>query len=132
MPISYDNQDAYAFWHCMHLAMFTGLPLAFKDVITVLFLSFFSLSFSPPSLHVDLSTCRTLELFVFFPGLLLPLTVILCLSPLYFFKRFVFPPRPSFYSLSLCFCYVYSHHFYVRHKNNRLFSHHRKPFFQTS
>lgn len=25
MPISDDSPDAHAFWHCMHLAMFTGL-----------------------------------------------------------------------------------------------------------
>lgn len=31
--ISYDGPSAHAFWHCGHLAMFTGLPDVFKDVI---------------------------------------------------------------------------------------------------
>lgn len=31
--ISYDGLNAHAFWHCGHLAMFTGLPDVFKDVI---------------------------------------------------------------------------------------------------
>lgn len=66
MPISYDNADAHAFWHRVHLAMFTDLSVALKDVITLLSPPpQFSLSSSPPSLHVDLSTCCALVLFVF-------------------------------------------------------------------
>lgn len=120
MPISYDNPDAHAFWHCMHLAMFT---VAFKDVITRLFFSCFSLSFFPLSLHVDRSTCRILDLFVFIQVYFCPWLFFMPLTFLLFQEICVFQLRPSFYHLSpfvlalLCILSSFS----VRHKNNRLF-----------
>lgn len=122
MPISYDNPDAHAFWHRMHLAMLTGLPVAFKDAIPLLFLSCFSLSSSPLSLHVVLSTCHPLDLFVFIQIYFCP-SLFFYTSPRFTFSRDVLVPRPSFYHLSLfalfLLCILSS--FSVRHKNNRLF-----------
>lgn len=80
MPISDDSPDAHAFWHCMHLAMFTGL-CCFRRRDGSLVFSCFSLSVSPLSPNVDLSSCHILDRFVFgfCPALLL-------LPPVYFLK----------------------------------------------
>ncbi len=73
------------------------------------------LTFSLPSIHsrwsIYLSYFRSL---CFYPGLLLPLTVFLCLSPFYFFKRFVSFSCVLPFTISLPLywpCYIYSHHF---------------------
>lgn len=110
MPISYDNPDAHAFWHCVHLEMFSGLPVV---VVFILYHTFLS-----PRRH---------------PFLLIYLHVILQI--LWFFTKFIFTfllfqgisclcvLRPSFYYLPpfalrlLCIRSSFS----VRHKNNRLF-----------
>lgn len=119
MPISYDNPDAHAFWHRVHLAMFAGLPVAFKDAIALicnLFLPFF-----PPSIPTCWSIyplqCRSL---CFYPGWLLTPTAS---PPFNFFSgfasfhrtlHFTVPPLQLFL---LCMLSSSS----VRHKNNRLF-----------
>lgn len=122
MPISYDNPDAHAFWHCMHLAMFTGLSVAFKDVIPCLFFFCFTLSFSLLSLHVDLSSCHTLDLFVYIQVYFCSWLFFIPVTFLLFQEIFVFQLCPSFYvSPIVLFLLCILSSFSVRHKNNRLF-----------
>lgn len=111
MPISYDNPDAHAFWHCVHLEMFAGLPVAFKEMIGMSFLSSVTLSFLPAAIPSCWSTYMSYSRsFGFSPFLL---------SPFCFSRGF----RPSFYCLSpfalFLLCILSS--FSVGHKNNRLF-----------
>lgn len=106
MPISNDNPDAHAFWHCMHLAMFTGLPVAFKkcehSLVFILFLTLF-LPSNPKCWSINLSYFRSL---CFYPGLLLPQTVF-CTSHLSTFSRDLCRFSVSFLSfLSLCTVFV--------------------------
>lgn len=107
MPISCDNPDAHAFWHCVHLEMFTGLPVAFKEMIGMSFLSSITLSFLPAAISSCWSTYmsypRSFGFFTNFSFTFLLFQGISCLSV----APFVFTA-----SLPLhCSCYVYSHHF---------------------
>lgn len=109
MPISYDNPDAHALWHCMHLAMFTVFSVAFKDTTPCLLSSCFFLPIIPSCWSIELSYFRKLFVFVLsrmtFADFFLPHLLDCFTSSI--------PPSP----LSFCIVsVVFTHHFSVRHE----------------
>lgn len=124
MPISYDSPDAHAFWHRVHLAMFTGLPVAFKDAIALVFILFltFFLPSVPSCWSIYTSYFRSLFLSrFFFVGLFFWSDSFLTFLLIQWIC--VFPSHPSFYRLYpfVLFLLCILSSFSVRHKNNRLF-----------
>lgn len=84
MPISDDSPDAHAFWHCMHLAMFTGLCCFWRRDGSLVFSCF-----SPPLcplmliyLAVIFQIALFLSCFAFAPDCLLFKRALCHFSPL--------------------------------------------------